>query len=45
MALFTVVAEPVSPWLAVPGLVALSIAVLVFAAFRIRRMEIIYLAD
>ncbi|HWZ43472.1 MAG TPA: ABC transporter permease [Candidatus Saccharimonadales bacterium] len=45
MALFTVVAEPVSPWIAVPGLVALSMAVLVFASFRIRRMEISYLAD
>jgi len=45
MALFTVIAEPVSPWLAVPGLLALSIAVLVFAAFRIRKTEISYLAD
>ncbi|MBZ5525074.1 MAG: ABC transporter permease [Acidobacteriia bacterium] len=45
MALFTVVAEPVSPWIAVPGLLALSMAVLVFAAYRIRSMEISYLAD
>jgi ABC-type transport system involved in multi-copper enzyme maturation permease subunit len=45
MALFTVVAEPVSPWLAVPGLLALSIAILVFAGYRIRRTEISYLAD
>ena len=45
MALFTVVAEPVSPWLAVPGLLCLSAAVLVFACFRIRRTEISYLAD
>ena len=45
MALFTVVAEPVSPWLAVPGLLALSIAIVVFAAMRIRRTEISYLAD
>jgi ABC-type transport system involved in multi-copper enzyme maturation permease subunit len=45
MALFTVVAEPVSPWLAVPGLMCLSAAILVFACFRIRRAEISYLAD
>jgi hypothetical protein len=45
MALFTVVAEPVSPWLAIPGLVALSAAILIFAGYRIRRSEISYLAD
>jgi ABC-type transport system involved in multi-copper enzyme maturation permease subunit len=45
MALFTVVAEPVSPWLAVPGLMCLSAAILVFACMRIRRTEISYLAD
>lgn len=45
MALFTVMAEPVSPWLAVPGLVLLTVAILIFAFTRIRRMEISYLAD
>jgi ABC-type transport system involved in multi-copper enzyme maturation permease subunit len=45
MALFTVVAEPVSAWLAVPGLLALSVATLLFAGYRIRRTEISYLAD
>jgi ABC-type transport system involved in multi-copper enzyme maturation permease subunit len=45
MALFTVIAEPVSPWLAIPGLICLSIAILVFACMRIRRTEISYLAD
>lgn len=45
MALFTVIAEPVSPWLAIPGLLALSAAILVFAGYRIRRTEISYLAD
>lgn len=45
MALFTVVAEPVSAWIAVPGLMGLSAAILLFACFRIRRMEISYLAD
>ncbi|HET9281086.1 MAG TPA: ABC transporter permease [Candidatus Angelobacter sp.] len=45
MALFTVIAEPVSPWLAIPGLICLSIAILVFACMRIRRTEVSYLAD
>jgi ABC-type transport system involved in multi-copper enzyme maturation permease subunit len=45
MALFTVTTEPVSPWLAVPGLIILAIAILVFACMRIRRTEISYLAD
>jgi hypothetical protein len=38
-------AEPVSPWLAIPGLLLLSAAILVFAAYRIRNTEISYLAD
>lgn len=45
MALFTVVAEPVSAWIAVPGLLCLSTAILVFACWRIRRTEISYLSD
>jgi ABC-type transport system involved in multi-copper enzyme maturation permease subunit len=45
MALFTVVAEPVSAWIAVPGLLTLCVAILVFACARIRRTEISYLAD
>lgn len=45
MALFAVAAEPVSAWIAVPGLLALSSAVLVFACWRARRTEISYLAD
>jgi ABC-type transport system involved in multi-copper enzyme maturation permease subunit len=45
MALFTVMAEPVSPWLAVPGLLCLSLAILICACLRIRRTEISYLAD
>ena len=45
LALFTVVAEPVSPWIAVPGLLLLCTAILVFACLRIRRTEISYLAD
>ena len=45
MALFTVVAEPVSPWIAVPGLLLLCAAILTFACRQIRRTEISYLAD
>jgi ABC-type transport system involved in multi-copper enzyme maturation permease subunit len=45
MALFTVVAEPVPAWIAVPGLLILCSAILVFACLRIRRTEISYLAD
>jgi len=45
MALFTVVAEPVRPWVAVIGLLLLAAAVLVFACFRIRYFEISYSTD
>lgn len=45
LALFTVVVEPVPTWLAVPGLLFLSVLILVVACMRIRRMEISYLAD
>jgi ABC-type transport system involved in multi-copper enzyme maturation permease subunit len=45
LALFTVIVEPVSAWIAIPGLLALSTAILVFACTKIRKMEISYLAD
>jgi len=45
MALFTVVAEPVPAWIAVPGLLCLCSAILVFACLKLRRTEISYLAD
>ncbi len=45
MALFTVVPEPVSRWFAIPGLLLLSLAILAYACFKIRRTEISYLAD
>lgn len=45
IALFTVVAEPVPAYLAVPGLLCLSAAILFFAFWKIRRFEISYLAD
>jgi len=44
-ALFTIIVEPVSAWIAVPGLLCLSVLVLVVACLKIRKMEISYLAD
>ena len=46
MALFTVMAEPVSPWLAMPGIAVSERGnPFVCAGYRIRRTEISYLAD
>jgi ABC-type transport system involved in multi-copper enzyme maturation permease subunit len=45
LAIFTIVAEPVSPLLAVLGLLCLTIAILVLSCFLIHRMEITYTAD
>jgi ABC-type transport system involved in multi-copper enzyme maturation permease subunit len=45
MAIFTVVAEPVSPFLAVFGLLCLTIAILVLSCFLIHRLEITYTAE
>jgi ABC-type transport system involved in multi-copper enzyme maturation permease subunit len=45
LALFAVGSEPVPPWLAVPGLLLLCAGILVFACWRIRKVEISYLAD
>jgi ABC-type transport system involved in multi-copper enzyme maturation permease subunit len=45
MALFTVVAEPVAPFVAVFGLCCLALAVLVLSCFLIRRVEIMYTAE
>jgi hypothetical protein len=45
MAIFTVVAEPVSPFIAVFGLLCLTIAVLVLSCFLIYRLEITYTAE
>lgn len=43
--LFTVVAEPTPPWMAVSGLVLFAGLVLVFACWRIRRIEVSYSTD
>ena len=45
MAIFTVVAEPVSPFVAVFGLLCLTAAILVLACFLIHRIEITYTAE
>jgi len=45
LAIFTIVAEPVSPLMAVLGLLALTIAILVLCCFLIHRMEITYTAE
>jgi hypothetical protein len=45
LALFTVVAEPVPAYIAVPGLLCLCAAILFFAFWKVRRIEISYLAD
>ncbi len=45
LAIFTIVAEPVSPVIAVLGLLCLTIAILVLSCFLIHRMEITYTAE
>jgi ABC-type transport system involved in multi-copper enzyme maturation permease subunit len=43
--LFTVVAEPTPPWLAVTGLILFAAAVVSFACWRIRGLEVSYSSD
>jgi ABC-type transport system involved in multi-copper enzyme maturation permease subunit len=43
--LFTVAAEPTPAWLAVTGLVLFAAAVVAFACWRVRRLEISYSSD
>ncbi|MGB9467489.1 MAG: ABC transporter permease, partial [Candidatus Acidiferrum sp.] len=45
LAIFTIVAEPVSPFIAVFGLLCLAIAVLVLSCFLIHRLEVTYTAE
>jgi ABC-type transport system involved in multi-copper enzyme maturation permease subunit len=42
---FAVIADPVPGWIALPGLLVFTVAVLVAAALRIRKMEIAYGVD
>lgn len=45
LAIFTVVAEPVSPLIAVLGLLCLTVIILVLSCFLIHRLEITYTAE
>jgi ABC-type transport system involved in multi-copper enzyme maturation permease subunit len=45
LAIFTIVAEPVSPFVSVLGILFLTIAILVLSCFLIHRMEITYTAE
>jgi hypothetical protein len=45
MAIFTIVAEPVSPFLAILGLLCLTVAILVMSCFLIHRLEVTYTAE
>jgi len=45
LGLFTVVAEPTPPWLAVSGLLVFAGLVLTFACWRVRRLEVLYSTD
>jgi ABC-type transport system involved in multi-copper enzyme maturation permease subunit len=45
LAIFTIVAEPVSPFIAVLGLLCLTIAILALSCLFIHRMEITYTAE
>ena len=45
LAIFTIVAEPVSPTVVVLGLLCLTIAILAISCFLIHRMEITYAAE
>jgi len=42
---FAVIADPVPGWIALPGLLVFTVAVLIAAGLRIRKMEIAYGAD
>ncbi len=44
-ALLSVVAEPVPAWMAVSGVISLTVFVLVYACFRVRKLEISYTTD
>ena len=45
LAIFTVVAEPVAPFVAIFGLLCLTVAILVLSCFLIHRLEVTYTAE
>ena len=42
---FAILADPASPWVAIPGILTLAAVVVALAARRVRRMEILYGAE
>ena len=42
---FTILADPAPLWLAVPGLLGVTVLVLILAALQLRRLEINYTSD
>jgi ABC-type transport system involved in multi-copper enzyme maturation permease subunit len=45
LAIFTVVAEPVSPFISIFGLLCLTVAIVILSCFLIRRLEVTYTAE
>jgi ABC-type transport system involved in multi-copper enzyme maturation permease subunit len=45
LAIFTIVAEPVSPFVAILGLLCFTLAILVLSCFLIHRLEVTYTAE
>jgi ABC-2 family transporter len=45
LAIFTVVAEPVAPFIAIFGLICLTVAILILSCFLIHRLEVTYTAE
>jgi ABC-type transport system involved in multi-copper enzyme maturation permease subunit len=45
LAIFTIVAEPVSPFVAILGLLCLTLAILVLSCFLIHRLEVTYTVE
>jgi uncharacterized membrane protein len=37
-----ILADPASPWVAVPGIVALATVLIALAAWRVSRLEVLY---
>jgi hypothetical protein len=43
--MFSIMADPASPWISVPGLILFAALTMLVAALRVRRMEISYAGD
>ncbi|MDH3285155.1 MAG: hypothetical protein OEQ13_10475, partial [Acidobacteriota bacterium] len=42
---FAIVGQPTSPWVSVPGILAVTVVLLALAAWRLRRLEIDYSSE